>query len=80
MKYANNWELTVESRNREDFSKLIKHLADSDLYDYTVEPVVSRNSHICSVITISGCWTNNLKELCNSIDELMSEQDDLSED
>ena len=80
MKNANHWELTVESRNREDLSKLIKHLADSDLYEYTVEPVVSRDSYFCSVITISGCWTNNLKSLCHSIDELMSEQDDLSED
>ena len=80
MKQANHWELTIESRNREDFSKLIKYLADSDLYEYTVEPVVSRDSYFCSVITISGRWTNNLKSLCNSIDELMQEQNDLSKE
>ena len=78
MKQANHWELTIESRNREDFSKLIKHLADSDLYEYTVEPMIHKESYFCSVITISGCWTNNLKSLCNSIDALMQEQNNLS--
>ena len=74
MKKPIEWIVTIESRNEENFTKLLKWLSKQDVYEYTVLPNYMKETYNVRRIEISSAWTNNLYYLTKWIDKNISDE------
>ena len=67
------WSVIIESRNDEDFQKLLKWLSKQEVYEYTVIPQHMKESYNVRRVEITSSWTNNLYYLTKWIDKNISD-------
>lgn len=69
-----NWELTLQIKTKEAYSKLIAYLGKSDYLSFSAEPNEMLFSTTVYKVVISCAWTENLKDLAKWVDKHIPDQ------
>jgi len=68
MSNVTKWSFQIEV-TEEQYKKLVTYLGKSMIYDFEAEPIYSMESNLCSRVTVTCSWTNNIRKLAKWIDK-----------
>lgn len=63
-----HWTLQIDV-TEEQYKKLVTFLGESMVYEFEAEPMAAMESMLCSRVTVTCSWTNNLRKLSKWIDK-----------